>query len=200
MHADITKNELKERADRLKKEIERVNMIYDKSDAIHFISDIESKTMGCKEKDHILKEIDYILKFIDSEIAYKRKIEEEMQSLMMNRNISHNDIIEAAGNETYNFIRRAATEINRRLWQLGDLYSPTNSEMKRVNIILGKKYEFNAARKIGHGIKATDKNVKSANCRKKLIDLIKKYKEECKPVVSKYQGDGTLWKKKEKSK
>ncbi len=174
MHADITKKELKERVDRLKKKIERINLIYDKSDAIHFIRDIESKTKRCKENDLILKEIDYRLKLIDSEIADKRKIEEEMQSLMMNRNISHNDIIEAAGNETYNFIRRAATEINRRLWLLGDLYSPTKSEMKRVNIILGKKYEFNAARKIGHGVKAIDKNVKSANYRKKLIGTVLK--------------------------
>ena len=98
---------------------------------------------------------------------------------MIYSNISHNDIIEATGNETYNYIRRAATEINVRLWLLGDLYSPTKSEMKRLNIICGKKYEFNAARKLGHGVKATDKSVKSANYRKKLIDLIKKYKEEC---------------------
>ncbi len=177
---DETKGQLAERTDRLTKEIERANRTFDQEDIIIFVRDTEKKVLdsNCKEKDSILKEIEYRLKLIDSEIADKRKIEEEMQSLMGDRNISHNDIIEAAGKETYSFIRRAATEINRRLWLLGDLYSPTKSEMKKVNIIWGKKYEFNAARKIGHGVKATDKNVKSANYRKKLIDLIKKCKEE----------------------
>lgn len=176
---DETKRQLSERADRIKDEIEKANRIFDQENIITFVRDIEKKVLdlNCEEKDSILREIEYRLKLIDSEIANKRKIEEEMQSLMINSNISHNDIIEAAGKETYNYIRRAATEINRRLWLLGDLYSPTKSEMKRVNIILGKKYEFNAARKIGHGVKATDKNVKTANYRKKLLDLIKKYKE-----------------------
>lgn len=183
MGADMTEKELKERADRLKTEIERINLIYDKNDVLNFIRDTESKTVGNKEKDHILNEIECKLKLIESEIADKRKIEEEMQSLMMNSNISHNDIIEAAGNETYKFIRKAASEINGRLWLLGDLYSPTKSKMKRVNFILGKKYEFNAARKIGHGIKATYKNVNSANYRKKLIELINKYKDDCKPAI-----------------
>ena len=178
---DETKRQLAERADRLKKEIERTNRTFDQEDIIAFVRDAEKKVLdlNCIDKDSILRDMEYRLKLIDSEIADKRKIEEEMQSLMINSSISHNDIIEAAGNDTYKFIRRAATDINRRLWLLGDLYSPTKSGFKRVNVIWGKKCEFNAARRMGHGVKATDKNLKCANYRKKLIDLIKKYKEIC---------------------
>jgi len=163
---------LKEKADELKNEIERVDREFDKERIVKFIKNLKDKEINCLEKDTVLNEINHELNLLEHEISEKRRIQTEIADFMQKNTVM--DISQSVDKKTRDFIRASGRNINDRLRLLDD----TCAFEGRIKCFFGFKVKVDPSIKQAGGLRRTKKSMgKSPNYKKELMKLRNIFKE-----------------------